>query len=70
MPARGPNKFGWDPIFQPDGFSDTYAEMSETTKNSISHRFKALDLLKKFLISSDRPKSSSPPPNKKNKVEL
>ena len=28
MPARGPTDFGWDPIFQPDGFEQTYAEMS------------------------------------------
>ena len=24
MPARGPNYFGWDPVFQPDGFDQTY----------------------------------------------
>ncbi|PWZ45160.1 Inosine triphosphate pyrophosphatase [Zea mays] len=23
MPARGPNDFGWDPVFQPDGFEQT-----------------------------------------------
>jgi inosine triphosphate pyrophosphatase len=27
VPARGPTNFGWDPIFQPDGFSETYAEV-------------------------------------------
>ena len=26
-PARGPTDFGWDPVFQPDGYSETYAEM-------------------------------------------
>ena len=27
VPARGPLDFGWDPVFQPDGFDATYAEM-------------------------------------------
>jgi inosine/xanthosine triphosphate pyrophosphatase family protein len=36
--ARGPSKFGWDPIFLPDGFDNTYAEMDKQTKNGISHR--------------------------------
>ena len=45
VPARGDNKFGWDPIFQPDGFEETYAEMDSTSKNSISHRRRALNLL-------------------------
>eukprot|EP01026_Neomeris_dumetosa_P012960 TRINITY_DN14504_c0_g1_i2.p3 TRINITY_DN14504_c0_g1~~TRINITY_DN14504_c0_g1_i2.p3 ORF type:complete len:126 (-),score=12.23 TRINITY_DN14504_c0_g1_i2:194-571(-) len=47
--ARGPKDFGWDPIFQPDGFELTYAEMEKATKNQISHRFKALEKLKEFL---------------------
>lgn len=37
--ARGPNNFGWDPVFQPDGFTQTFAEMDKETKNKISHRF-------------------------------
>ncbi|XP_040988472.1 inosine triphosphate pyrophosphatase isoform X1 [Juglans microcarpa x Juglans regia] len=44
VPARGPNDFGWDPIFQPDGYEQTYAEMPKEEKNKISHRSKALDL--------------------------
>lgn len=43
--------FGWDPIFEPDGFSETYAEMEKATKNSISHRYKALKLVKEHLAS-------------------
>lgn len=39
---RGSRDFGWDPCFQPDGFDQTYAELPKATKNSISHRFKAL----------------------------
>lgn len=37
-PARGENGHGYDPIFQPDGFSVTFAEMTEAEKNKISHR--------------------------------
>mmetsp|Transcript_9708 Transcript_9708/g.58894 ORF Transcript_9708/g.58894 Transcript_9708/m.58894 type:complete len:203 (-) Transcript_9708:1052-1660(-) len=50
VPARGPTDFGWDPIFQPEGFSQTYAEMDKATKNSISHRYKALAKLKRRLL--------------------
>ncbi|KAK9671710.1 hypothetical protein RND81_12G049500 [Saponaria officinalis] len=44
--ARGPTDFGWDPIFQPDGYEETYAEMLKEEKNKISHRYKALELVK------------------------
>lgn len=46
VPARGPNDFGWDPIFQPDGYELTYAEMPKEEKNKISHRSKSLSLVK------------------------
>ncbi|ANZ76547.1 BA75_03397T0 [Komagataella pastoris] len=49
---RGPTKFGWDPIFQPLGFNQTFAEMDNATKNSISHRFKAVEKLRFFLLES------------------
>ncbi|OLY77688.1 Inosine triphosphate pyrophosphatase [Smittium mucronatum] len=48
---RGPTTFGWDPIFKPDGFDETYAEMTAETKNSISHRYRALVLLQEYLIT-------------------
>uniref|UniRef100_A0A803MU83 Inosine triphosphate pyrophosphatase n=1 Tax=Chenopodium quinoa TaxID=63459 RepID=A0A803MU83_CHEQI len=44
--ARGPNDFGWDPVFQPDGYEQTYAEMPKEEKNKISHRYRALALVK------------------------
>uniref|UniRef100_A0A803MN12 Inosine triphosphate pyrophosphatase n=1 Tax=Chenopodium quinoa TaxID=63459 RepID=A0A803MN12_CHEQI len=44
--ARGPNDFGWDPVFQPDGYEQTYAEMPKEEKNKISHRCRALALVK------------------------
>ncbi|KVI00323.1 Ham1-like protein [Cynara cardunculus var. scolymus] len=46
VPARGPNDFGWDPIFEPDGYDQTYAEMAKEEKNKISHRSRALALVK------------------------
>ncbi|PVU92248.1 hypothetical protein BB561_003953 [Smittium simulii] len=46
---RGPTNFGWDPIFQPNEFDQTYAEMSTEVKNSISHRYKAAMQLQQFL---------------------
>lgn len=49
VPPRGSTDFGWDPVFQPDGFDKTYAEMNKDIKNTISHRFKALDKLREFL---------------------
>ena len=43
--ARGPPDFGWDPIFQPKGFDKTYAELDSEVKNTMSHRFKAVNAL-------------------------
>lgn len=48
---RGPHNFGWDPCFQPEGFQETYAEMSSETKNSISHRFRALEAMKAYFLT-------------------
>ncbi|KAL4789523.1 inosine triphosphate pyrophosphatase-like protein [Aspergillus venezuelensis] len=44
---RGPENFGWDPIFEHEG--KTYAEMTKEEKNKVSHRYKALVKLQKWL---------------------
>ena len=43
---RGRKGFGYDPLFQPTGYSQTFAEMDSAEKNLISHRGKALALAK------------------------
>jgi len=46
---QGKSGFGYDPIFQPDGFSKSFAEMSMEEKGKISHRGKAVAKLVSFL---------------------
>lgn len=46
---RGNNGFGYDPIFQPHGFEETFAELSSMVKNRISHRAKAVQKFLEYL---------------------
>lgn len=46
---RGTGGFGYDPVFLPNGFSKTLAEMSMEEKNKISHRYNAISKLVDFL---------------------
>lgn len=49
LEIKGPGGFGFDPIFIPNGKSDTLSEMSMDEKNEISHRSRALEQLIAFL---------------------
>lgn len=48
---RGTGGFGYDPLFVPDGFEETFAELSDSVKNRISHRAHALLKTREFLRS-------------------
>jgi XTP/dITP diphosphohydrolase len=48
---RGREGFGYDPLFLPDGFDKTFAELGEETKNTLSHRARALGQLRAWLDS-------------------
>lgn len=49
--ARGSAGFGYDPVFQPQGFDQTFAELSPTEKNRISHRARAIKSLRAALLA-------------------
>ncbi len=46
---RGEKGFGYDPVFMPEGYGETFAELGVGTKNTISHRAKAVAKLADFL---------------------
>lgn len=49
---RGTNGFGYDPIFIPDGYNETFAELGDEIKNKISHRAIAVQKLAAFLATT------------------
>ncbi len=50
---KGGSGFGYDPIFQPDGFEKSFAEMGMDEKNKISHRGRAVQKLVNFLAETE-----------------
>jgi XTP/dITP diphosphohydrolase len=50
---RGDGGFGYDPLFVPDGYTQTFAELSDDVKNHISHRARALVSTSNFLSQLD-----------------
>jgi len=47
--VRGTNGFGYDPVFVPNGYDRTFAELPAAVKNAISHRARALAAMREFL---------------------
>ncbi len=47
--TKGEKGFGYDPLFIPEGYDQTFAELGESVKNTLSHRSRALTEMKAFL---------------------
>ena len=52
-PPRGEQGFGYDPIFVPEGYQETFGEMDPALKNDLSHRMRAFELLMAATYAED-----------------
>lgn len=50
---KGSTDFGWDPVFMPEGYTETFAEMPQEEKNKISHRFHALNAFIRYIHETE-----------------
>lgn len=51
LAPRGINGFGYDPVFVPEGYTETFGELSIEIKETISHRARALEEARSFLLN-------------------
>jgi XTP/dITP diphosphohydrolase len=49
LSEEGDGGFGYDPVFIPEGYTKTFASLPADVKNSISHRFRAMEALRQIL---------------------
>ncbi len=54
-PPRGPNGFGYDPMFVPDGYDITFGEMDPAAKQAMSHRARAFALFAAAKLPAGKP---------------
>lgn len=54
LEAKGENGFGYDPLFVPEGYDQTFGQLGQDIKNAISHRARALQVLHEKLLE-ERP---------------
>jgi len=60
LQPSGGGGFGYDPLFIPDGFSQSFAELGDAVKNTLSHRARALEKLRQYLSTTAAPSPPAP----------
>jgi len=60
-PPRGGNGFGYDPMFQADGETETFGEMEPKAKYAISHRTRAFETFRRECLAAIQPAEAAPP---------